>query len=145
MVGEFFVKNRVKTVAFFQSMIYNIKAVCRDGGAVERARFEIVLCRNVYKGSNPFLCAKPKKLLVFEQTDSFFVRFYHLHNCNFSFLFYFLMILWVNMGRKWVNHLIKLSMISRTSAYSRFKCSNFSFSVNFPFKNTARLSCSGCV
>ncbi len=38
-------------------MIYNIKAVCRDGGAVERARFEIVLCRNVYKGSNPFLCA----------------------------------------------------------------------------------------
>ena len=39
-------------------MIYNIKAVCRDGGAVERARFEIVLCRNVYKGSNPFLCAK---------------------------------------------------------------------------------------
>ncbi len=30
----------------------------RDGGAAERARFEIVLCRNVYKGSNPFLCAK---------------------------------------------------------------------------------------
>lgn len=29
----------------------------RDGGAAERARFEIVLCRNVYKGSNPFLCA----------------------------------------------------------------------------------------
>ncbi len=41
-------------------MIYNIKAVCRDGGAVERARFEIVLCRNVYKGSNPFLCAMKK-------------------------------------------------------------------------------------
>ena len=41
-------------------MIYNIKAVCRDGGAVERARFEIVLCRNVYKGSNPFLCATKK-------------------------------------------------------------------------------------
>ena len=40
-------------------MVYNIKAVCRDGGAVERARFEIVLCRNVYEGSNPSLCAKP--------------------------------------------------------------------------------------
>ena len=63
-MGEFFVKNRVKTVAFFQSMIYNIKAVCRDGGAVERARFEIVLCRNVYKGSNPFLCAK---MVVFDR------------------------------------------------------------------------------
>ena len=45
-------------------MIYNIKAVCRDGGAVERARFEIVLCRNVYKGSNPFLCATEKGRLV---------------------------------------------------------------------------------
>ena len=42
-------------------MVYNIKAVCRDGGAVERARFEIVLCRNVYKGSNPFLCATVSK------------------------------------------------------------------------------------
>ena len=53
-----FLKNAVKTVAFFLGIVYNIKAVCRDGGAVERARFEIVLCRNVYKGSNPFLCAK---------------------------------------------------------------------------------------
>ena len=48
----------LKTVDFFLTLLYNIKAVCRDGGAVERARFEIVLCRNVYKGSNPFLCAK---------------------------------------------------------------------------------------
>ena len=43
-------------------MVYNIKAVCRDGGAVERARFEIVLCRNVYKGSNPFLCATKRDM-----------------------------------------------------------------------------------
>ncbi|MBQ8430238.1 MAG: hypothetical protein IJX30_09155, partial [Clostridia bacterium] len=34
----------------------------RDGGAVERARFEIVLCRNVYKGSNPFLCATKRDI-----------------------------------------------------------------------------------
>lgn len=51
------IKIPLKIVAFLSGMIYNIKAVCRDGGAVERARFEIVLCRNVYKGSNPFLCA----------------------------------------------------------------------------------------
>ena len=62
-------KNRAKTVAFFKIMIYNIKAVCRDGGAVERARFEIVLCRNVYKGSNPFLCATKKA----PQEGAFFV------------------------------------------------------------------------
>ena len=36
--------------------------LCRDGGAVERARFEIVLCRNVYKGSNPFLCATKRDM-----------------------------------------------------------------------------------
>ena len=59
---EIFNKNKAKTVAFFKIMIYNIKAVCRDGGAVERARFEIVLCRNVYKGSNPFLCATKKDI-----------------------------------------------------------------------------------
>ncbi len=38
---------------------------CRDGGAVERARFEIVLCRNVYKGSNPFLCAIFKNTTIY--------------------------------------------------------------------------------
>ena len=56
-------KIRAKTVDFWLRLIYNIKAVCRDGGAVERARFEIVLCRNVYKGSNPFLCATKKRTL----------------------------------------------------------------------------------
>ena len=59
-IAPFFCKSAVKTVDFFIRIVYNIKAVCRDGGAVERARFEIVLCRNVYKGSNPFLCATKK-------------------------------------------------------------------------------------
>lgn len=31
--------------------------ICRDGGAAERARFEIVLGSDVYQGSNPCLCA----------------------------------------------------------------------------------------
>ena len=56
-------------------MVYNIKAVCRDGGAVERARFEIVLCRNVYVGSNPTLCATKKDMPV---CISFFVRYKEL-------------------------------------------------------------------
>ena len=66
---RFLLKKSVKTVALLKIMIYNIKAVCRDGGAVERARFEIVLCRNVYKGSNPFLCATEKA----PQEGAFFV------------------------------------------------------------------------
>ena len=57
-------KSSLKTVAFLRGIIYNIKAVCRDGGAVERARFEIVLCRNVYEGSNPSLCAKNRVFLL---------------------------------------------------------------------------------
>ena len=49
-------KRHAKKLAFFIKRRYN-KTACRDGGAAERARFEIVLGGNVYKGSNPFLCA----------------------------------------------------------------------------------------
>ena len=42
---------------------------CRDGGAAERARFEIVLGSDVYQGSNPCLCAKKRRG---EITSSFF-------------------------------------------------------------------------
>ena len=38
--------------------------ICRDGGAAERARFEIVLGSDVYQGSNPCLCAKKKSWLL---------------------------------------------------------------------------------
>ena len=34
-----------------------VPLLCRDGGAAERARFEIVLGSDVYQGSNPCLCA----------------------------------------------------------------------------------------
>ena len=68
-------KNGVKILAIFQGIVYNIKAVCRDGGAAERARFEIVLCRNVYKGSNPFLCAKSNSFELFRFKRVFFYIF----------------------------------------------------------------------
>ena len=35
----------------------HVSRSCRDGGAAERARFEIVLGSDVYQGSNPCLCA----------------------------------------------------------------------------------------
>ena len=38
--------------------------ICRDGGAAERARFEIVLGSDVYQGSNPCLCATEKGCLL---------------------------------------------------------------------------------
>ena len=82
---RFLLKKSVKTVAFLKIMIYNIKAVCRDGGAVERARFEIVLCRNVYKGSNPFLCAKKDRVEPVSSTRSFSIHYYAIISRNFAF------------------------------------------------------------
>ena len=41
-----------------------VSRLCRDGGAAERARFEIVLGSDVYQGSNPCLCATEKGCLL---------------------------------------------------------------------------------
>ena len=41
-----------------------VPLLCRDGGAAERARFEIVLGSDVYQGSNPCLCATEKGCLL---------------------------------------------------------------------------------
>ena len=47
---------------------------CRDGGAAERARFEIVLGSDVYQGSNPCLCAKHFEKAMFHKWSFFMLE-----------------------------------------------------------------------
>ena len=58
--------------------------ICRDGGAAERARFEIVLGSDVYQGSNPCLCAKYLEKAMFH-TWSFFVLERPKSGCKLNF------------------------------------------------------------
>lgn len=57
-IGCFFRRFPVKCLLHRAAASRGVGAdICRDGGAAERARFEIVLGSDVYQGSNPCLCA----------------------------------------------------------------------------------------
>ena len=61
-----------------------VPLLCRDGGAAERARFEIVLGSDVYQGSNPCLCAKHFEKAMFH-TWSFFMLEKPESGCKLNF------------------------------------------------------------
>lgn len=106
--------------------------------------FEIVLCRNAYKGSNPFLCAKQKMIVFHEKYINFVFNFLFsvvsLLNSSGNRDFFLLL-----RGTRGVRYFKKSSMIARISAYSLRKISSLSSSFRLPFRKVSRSSCSGCV